>query len=243
MKVLYGGEEYVFESQTDTETVAKLLDFYYDGDPMETIKKVLSDIEGSYALGILFKDFPDTIYAVRKDSPLIVGVGDDEAFIASDVPAFLKFTNKYYLLDHNEIVVLKDGDAKIFDSHGLPIEKELMIADWDMEAAEKGGYEHFMLKEINEQPTALTNTISPRIKDGMPNLEECGMTVEKLAGYNNIFVVACGTAMHAGLVGKYVIEQIGRIPVTVDVASEFRYRNPIIDEKTLSIFISQERPR
>ena len=239
IKAFLEKEGYVFKSQTDTETVAKLLDFYYDGDPMETIKKVLSDIEGSYALGILFKDFPDTIYAVRKDSPLIVGVGDDEAFIASDVPAFLKFTNKYYLLDHNEIVVLKDGDAKIFDSHGLPIEKELMIADWDMEAAEKGGYEHFMLKEINEQPTALTNTISPRIKDGMPNLEECGMTVEKLAGYNNIFVVACGTAMHAGLVGKYVIEQIGRIPVTVDVASEFRYRNPIITDKDLVIVVSQ----
>ena len=230
---------YVFESQTDTETVAKLLDYYYNGNPMETIENVLDDIEGSYALGILFKDFPDTVYAVRKDSPLIVGVGEDEAFIASDVPAFLKFTNKYYLLEQDEIVILKDGGASIYDKHGTPIEKELMIADWDMEAAEKGGYEHFMLKEINEQPTAITNTISPRIKDGMPSLEECGMTEEKLASYNNIFVVACGTAMHAGLVGKYVIEQIGRIPVTVDVASEFRYRNPIITDKDLVIVVSQ----
>ncbi|MGN0601415.1 MAG: glutamine--fructose-6-phosphate transaminase (isomerizing), partial [Oscillospiraceae bacterium] len=230
---------YVFESQTDTETVAKLLDYYYNGNPMETIQNVLREIEGSYALGILFRDFPDTVYAVRKDSPLIVGVGEDEAFIASDIPAFLKFTNKYYLLEQNEIVVLKDGKASIFDKHGLPVEKELMVADWDMEAAEKGGYEHFMLKEINEQPAAITATVSPRIKDGMPNLEECGLTEEKLASYQNIFVVACGTAMHAGLVGKYVIEQIGRIPVSVDVASEFRYRNPIITHKDLVIVVSQ----
>lgn len=230
---------YVFESQTDTETVAKLLDYYYNGDPIDTIKNVISDIEGSYALGILFKDFPNKIYAVRKDSPLIVGVGDDEAFIASDIPAFLKFTNKYYLLETNEIVVLEDGKAEIFDKHGFAVEKELLIADWDMEAAEKGGYEHFMLKEINEQPSAVSATISPRISDGMPNLEECGLTLEKLNSYSNIFVVACGTAMHAGLVGKYVIEQIGRIPVTVDVASEFRYRNPIISDKDLVIVVSQ----
>ena len=230
---------YIFESQTDTETVAKLLDYYYNGDPINTIKNVISDIEGSYALGILFKDFPNKIYAVRKDSPLIVGVGDDEAFIASDIPAFLKFTNKYYLLETNEIVVLGDGKAEIFDKHGFAVEKELLIADWDMEAAEKGGYEHFMLKEINEQPSAVSATISPRISDGMPNLEECGLTLEKLNSYSNIFVVACGTAMHAGLVGKYVIEQIGRIPVTVDVASEFRYRNPIISDKDLVIVVSQ----
>lgn len=230
---------YVFESQTDTETVAKLLDYYYDGDPINTIKNVLSDIEGSYALGILFRDFPNKIYAVRKDSPLIVGIGDDEAFIASDIPAFLKYTNKYYLLETNEIVVLDDGKAEIYDKHGVPVQKELMVADWDMEAAEKGGYEHFMLKEINEQPSAISATISPRIVDGMPTLEECGMTHEKLASYSNIFVVACGTAMHAGLVGKYVIEEIGRIPVTVDVASEFRYRNPIITDKDLVIVVSQ----
>ncbi len=239
LKAFLETKGYAFESQTDTETVAKLLDYYYNGDPIDTIKNVISDIEGSYALGILFKDFPDKIYAVRKDSPLIVGVGDDEAFIASDIPAFLKFTNKYYLLETNEIVVLEDGKAEIFDKHGLAVEKELLIADWDMEAAEKGGYEHFMLKEINEQPAAVSATISPRISDGMPNLEECGLTLEKLNSYSNIFVVACGTAMHAGLVGKYVIEQIGRIPVTVDVASEFRYRNPIISDKDLVIVVSQ----
>lgn len=239
IKAFLQSKGYVFESQTDTETVAKLLDYYYDGNPVETIAKVVNEIEGSYALGILFKDFPDTIYAVRKDSPMIVGVGDNESFIASDVPAILKYTNKYYLLDENEIVILKENEIKITDVHGIEIKKELMTADWDMEAAEKGGYEHFMLKEIHEQPTAIKTTITPRIVDGMPNLEECGMTVEKLNGYNNIFVVACGTAMHAGLVGKYVIEKLARVSVTVDVASEFRYRNPIITDKDLVILVSQ----
>ncbi len=230
---------YVFESQTDTESVAKLLDYYYKDDPMEAIEKVISEIEGSYALGIMFRDFPDCIFAVRKDSPLIVGVGEDEAFIASDVPAILKYTKDYYLLEHNEIVRLKDGKAEIFDKHGMPLEKEIMTADWDMESAEKGGYPHFMLKEISEQPTAIKTTITPRINDGMPDLSECGMTEEKLSSYENIFVVACGTAMHAGLVGKYVIEQLARIPVNVDVASEFRYRNPILSDKDLVILVSQ----
>ena len=230
---------YVFESQTDTETVAKLLDYYYEGDPMATIQKVLAEIEGSYALGIIFKDFPRRIYAVRKDSPLIVAVGEDEAFIASDVPAILKYTKNYYLLDENEIAVLDDGKVKFFDVHGMPVEKEMLVADFDMEAAEKGGYAHFMLKEIHEQPTAIKTTITPRIVDGMPNLEECGLTYDRLKGYNNIFVVACGTAMHAGLVGKYVLEKIGRIPVTVDMASEFRYRDPIIAKGDLVILVSQ----
>ena len=230
---------YIFESQTDTETVAKLLDYYYDGDPMATIQKVLAEIEGSYALGIIFKDFPRRIYAVRKDSPLIVAVGEDEAFIASDVPAILKYTKNYYLLDENEIAVLDDGKVEFFDVHGMPVEKEMLVADFDMEAAEKGGYAHFMLKEIHEQPTAIKTTITPRIVDGMPNLEECGLTYDRLKGYNNIFVVACGTAMHAGLVGKYVLEKIGRVPVTVDMASEFRYRDPIIAKGDLVILVSQ----
>ncbi len=230
---------YTFESETDTETVAKLLDYYYEGDPMAAIQKVLGEIEGSYALGMMFKDFPNRVYAVRKDSPLIVGVGEDEAFIASDVPAIIKYTRNYYLIDQDEIVVLDDGKAGIYDIHGMPVEKELMTADWDMEAAEKGGYPHFMLKEINDQPTAIKTTITPRINEGMPDLSECGMTLEKLSGYRNIFVVACGTAMHAGLVGKYVIEQLARVPVTVDVASEFRYRNPILSDKDLVIVVSQ----
>ncbi|NLZ46522.1 MAG: glutamine--fructose-6-phosphate transaminase (isomerizing), partial [Clostridiales bacterium] len=230
---------YIFESQTDTETVAKLLDYYYNGNPLETISKVLSEIEGSYALGILFKDFPEVIYAVRKDSPMVVGVGDNESFIASDVPAILKYTNKYYLLDENEIVTLSVNGIKITDVHGAEVEKKLNVADWDLEAAEKGGYEHFMLKEITEQPTAIKTTITPRIVDGMPTLDECGLTLEKLKGYENIFVVACGTAMHAGIVGKYIIEKLARIPVTVDVASEFRYRNPILTERDLVILVSQ----
>lgn len=239
IKAFLEKQGYVFESQTDTETVAKLLDYYYDGNPLETIKRVIGEIEGSYALGIMFREFPNTIYAIRKDSPLIVGVGENEAFIASDVPAILKYTKNYYLLEHNEIVMLKDGKAQIFDKHGIPLDKELMTADWDMESAEKGGYAHFMLKEINEQPTAIRTTVTPRITDGMPDLSECGMTIEKLSNYQNIFVVACGTAMHAGLVGKYVIEQLARVPVTVDVASEFRYRNPILTDRDLVIVVSQ----
>lgn len=233
------GEGYGFESQTDTETVAKLLDYYYDGDPIATISKVVNEIEGSYAMGIIFRDFPDRIFAIRKDSPLIVGVGKDENFIASDVPAILKYTRDYYLLEQDEIAILKKDDIKICDIHGNKIEKELMTATWDIDAAEKGGYEHFMLKEIHEQPTAIKTTIAPRICDGMPNLEECGITYEMLAKFRRIYIVACGTAMHAGTVGKYVIESLARVPVIVDIASEFRYRNPIIDSDDLVILISQ----
>jgi glucosamine--fructose-6-phosphate aminotransferase (isomerizing) len=230
---------YEFESQTDTETVAKLLDYYYHGEPLDAITQVLGEVRGSFALGIIFKDFPDTIYAVRKESPLIVGVGNNESFIASDVPAILKYTKNYYLLESDEIAVLKEDSVKFFDLHKCEITKELKVADWDMEAAEKCGYEHFMLKEIHEQPTALKNTLNPRIKYGLPNLEEAGLTEETLNSFNNIFIVACGTAMHAGIVGKYVIEGLVRIPVTVDIASEFRYRNPIITDKDLVIIISQ----
>lgn len=230
---------YEFISQTDTETVAKLLDFYYNGDPQETIARAVSEIEGSYALGILFKDFPDQIFAVRKDSPLIVGVGEGESFIASDVPAIIKYTKDYYLLDEDEIAVLKADEVKFFDIHGRSIQKELLTANWDLEAAEKGGYEHFMLKEIHEQPNAIKTTISPRIVDGMPDFSESGISQELLGSFEHIFVVACGTAMYAGTVGKYVIEKLTRIPVTVDVASEFRYRNPILTDKDLVILVSQ----
>ncbi len=230
---------YVFESETDTETVAKLLDYYYNGNPFETIIKVLKEIEGSYGLGIMFADFPEKIFAVRKDSPLIVGVGEEENFIASDVPAILKYTRNYYLIEQNEIVTLSKDEVVIQDIHGDVIEKELKFADWDEESAEKGGYEHYMLKEIHEQPTALKTTIMPRILEGMPFLEECGITMDMLKLYNKIFIVACGTAMHAGMVGKYLIERIARVDVTVDIASEFRYRNPIISSKDLVILISQ----
>ncbi|MCD7727562.1 MAG: glutamine--fructose-6-phosphate transaminase (isomerizing) [Ruminococcus sp.] len=231
---------YEFESQTDTETVAKLLDYYYKGDnPVECIKNVINDIEGSYALGILFKDYPDTIYAVRKDSPLIVGKGKAESFIASDVPAILKYTRDYYLLDEDEIAILNQSEIKFLNKYGDEIQKELITADFDEESAVKGGYEHFMLKEIHEQPSAVKTTITPRITNGMPDFSECGLTGEMLKSYKRIFVVACGTAMHAGMVGKYVIERLARVPVTVDVASEFRYRNPILDKNDLVILVSQ----
>lgn len=232
-------EGYTFESETDTETVAKLLDYYYKGDPIDAIIKTIGEIEGSYSLGILFRDFKNTIYAVRKDSPLIVGKGQNESYIASDVTAILDHTRDYYLLEPEEIAVLSEDGISFVDIHKNPIEKELMTADWDIDAAEKGGYKHFMLKEIHEQPEAVKKTIAPRIYEGMPTLEECGMTEEQLRKYKNIFVVACGTAMHAGLVGKYVIEKIGRIPVTVDVASEFRYRDPIVSPDDLVILVSQ----
>ncbi len=230
---------YGFESETDTETVAKLLDYYYDGNPIETISKMIDKVEGSYALGILFRDFPDTIFAVRKESPLIIGIGENENFIASDVPAILKYTRDYYLLEHNEIATIKADEVVVTDTEGKIIEKDLQTADWDIDAAEKGGYEHFMLKEINEQPNAIKTTISPRIQDGMPYLEESGMTREMLNSYKRIYIVACGTAMHAGLVGKYIIEKLARVEVTVEIASEFRYRNPMIGKGDLVILISQ----
>lgn len=228
-----------FLSDTDTEVVAQLLDYKYNGNPLETIDAVMAELKGSFALGIMFKDFPDRIFAVRRESPLIVGVAEGECFIASDVPAILQYTRDYYLLDHDEIATLSGEGVAFVDEHLDPIEKELKTADWDMEAAEKGGYPHFMIKEINEQPTAIRTTIMPRIKDGLPCLEECGITLEKLKDFTNITIVACGTAMHAGMVGKYVIEDLARVPVNVDIASEFRYRNPIVGKGDLVIIISQ----
>ncbi|MGN0316891.1 MAG: glutamine--fructose-6-phosphate transaminase (isomerizing) [Lachnospira sp.] len=228
-----------FLSETDTEVVAQLLDYYYEGNPIETIDRVMGEVTGSFALGIMFKDFPDRIFAVRRESPLIVGIAEGECFIASDVPAILQYTKDYYLLEHDEIATLTKGEVTFVDKYLNPIEKELKTADWDQEAAEKGGYPHFMIKEINEQPTAINTTIVPRIKDGLPNLEECGITQEMLRKFNSITVVACGTAMHAGMVGKYVIEDLARVPVNVDIASEFRYRNPIIGQEDLVVIISQ----
>ncbi|MDD5796199.1 MAG: glutamine--fructose-6-phosphate transaminase (isomerizing) [Oscillospiraceae bacterium] len=228
-----------FISETDTEVVAQLLDYKYNGNPLETIDNVLAELKGSFALGIMFKDFPNRIYAVRRESPLIVGVAENECFIASDVPAILKYTRNYYLLDHDEIATLTKEGVTFVDEHLDPVEKELKTADWDMEAAEKGGYPHFMIKEIHEQPTAIRTTIMPRIKDGLPCLEECGITTDTIKDFKNITIVACGTAMHAGMVGKYVIEDLARVPVNVDIASEFRYRNPIINKGDLVIVISQ----
>ena len=228
-----------FLSDTDTEVVAQLLDYKYNGNPLETIDAVMAELKGSFALGIMFKDFPDKVFAVRRESPLIVGVADGECFIASDVPAILQYTRDYYLLDHDEIATLSPDGVSFVDEHLDPLEKELKTADWDMEAAEKGGYPHFMIKEINEQPNAIRTTIMPRIKNGLPFLEECGITTDTLKDFKSITIVACGTAMHAGMVGKYVIEDLARVPVNVDIASEFRYRNPIVGSGDLVIIISQ----
>lgn len=238
-KFLIDNDRTEFLSDTDTEIVAQLLDYYYDGNPVRCIRKVLHEIRGSFALGIVFADRPETVYAVRCESPLIVGQGMGEAFIASDVPAIIKYTKDYYLLEYGEIAVLKNGSASFCNLHGRMIEKELKTADFDEDSAEKGGFEHFMIKEIHEQPTAVKTTITPRIEDGMPNLSECGITPETLKSFKNIFIVACGTAMHAGMVGKYVIEKLARVSVTVDIASEFRYRDPLLNEDDLVIIISQ----
>lgn len=230
---------YSFESQTDTEAVAKLLDYNYNGDPLGTIIDTVSELEGAYSLGIIFREFKNRIYAVRKESPLLVGIGEGEMFIASDMTAILEHTKKYYLLEAGEIAEIDKDGVVFYDMHRNVIEKEVQIAEWDVTAAQKGGFEHFMLKEIHEQPVALKNTLSPRIKDGMPSLEECGLTDEMLRNYRHIYIVGCGSAMHAGVVGKYVIEEIARTPVIVDIASEFQYRNPLISKDDLMVIISQ----
>ena len=236
---LIENERTEFLSDTDTEVVAQLLDFYYDGNPIRCIRKVLHELRGSFALGIVFADRPETVYAVRCESPLIVGQGVGEVFLASDVPAIIKYTKDYYLLEYGEIAVLKNGSVHFCSLHGRMLDKELHTADFDEDSAEKGGYPHFMIKEIHEQPTAVKTTTTPRIENGMPNLSECGITPETLRSFKNIFIVACGTAMHAGMVGKYVIEKLARVSVTVDIASEFRYRDPLLDENDLVIIISQ----
>ncbi|MGC9150937.1 MAG: glutamine--fructose-6-phosphate transaminase (isomerizing) [Microbacter sp.] len=240
LKEKMGSKGYEFLSETDTEVIAVLLDFYYNGNPVETITRVIDNLRGSYALGVMFVDFPDTLFAVRKDSPLIIGVGENENFIASDIPAILKHTRRYYLLEENEIAVLQSDQVTIVDHDNEPIEKELCTATWDIEAAEKGGYPHFMLKEIYEQPAALMNTLSPRIVNGLPDFGIKALSNDLLKSFQHIYIVACGTAMHAGMVGKTVIEQLSRVPVEVDVASEFRYRNPILSkDNDLVIIISQ----
>ncbi len=228
-----------FKSQTDTEVAAQLLDYYYNGDPVDAIVQTMHRVRGSFALGIIFKDFPDTVFAIRKESPLIVGIGDNESYIASDVTAILNYTRDYYLLEPDEIAVLSPYSTKIYDLHYTQINKPLLHADWDENAAEKQGYAHFMLKEIHEQPEAVKTTIMPRITDGMPDLTECGITLDMLRSFRRIHIVACGTAMHAGLVGKYVIEELARVPVNVDVASEFRYRKPLVTKDDLVVIVSQ----
>ena len=230
---------YRFISETDTEVLAQLLDYYYKGNPLEAITKVMHRVEGSYALGIIFSDYPDTVYSVRKDSPLIVGKGTDGNLIASDVPAVLKYTREVFFIQNEEIACLKKDAIEFYKVDGEPIQKESKMIEWDVNAAEKGGYEHFMLKEMYEQPKTVRDTLSPRIKDGKIEIEELGMTDEEIRAINRIHIVACGSAYHTGVTAKYVFEGMARIPVEVDLASEFRYRNPILDANDLVIIISQ----
>lgn len=231
---------YKFLSDTDTEVISCLLDYHYNGNLVETVQTVVSRLEGSYALGIIDKNNPHIVIGVRKDSPLVVGVGEGENFIASDIPAILNHTRKVYLLDNEEMAVLTIDGVEIMKTDGTKLNKEVYKVDWDVESAEKGGYEHFMLKEIHEQPKAVKDTLLPRIdKDGIVNIEEFTLDKEYIDSINKIYIVACGTAYHAGLVGKTLIEKYAKIPVMTDVASEFRYGNPFIDENTLMIVVSQ----
>lgn len=239
LKEMLAKEGIAFESQTDTEIAAKTIDFCYDSDPVKAIKKAIGLLKGAYAFAIMFNDRPDCIYATRKDSPLIVGLSEKENFIASDITAILKYTKKYYLLEEGEIAEITKGGVCVTDIDGNKIEKEVHIADWDVDSAEKGGYDHFMFKEINEQPVAIKNTINPRIKDNVPDFTAEGITDELLNKYNKIHIVACGTAMHAGLVGKNLIEKFARVSVDVEIASEFRYKDPIFSKDDLVIIISQ----
>lgn len=230
---------YRFVSETDTEVIAHLLDYYYSGNPLEAVTKIMHRMEGSYALGIIFKDHPNELYAVRKDSPLIVGHTDGGSIIASDVPAVLKYTRDVYFIENEEIVRLTEQNMEFFTVDEEPLKKEPVHIDWDANAAEKGGYEHFMLKEMYEQPKAIADTFSPRIKDGRIEIEELGMDDEAIRAVKKIVIVACGSAYHTGMTSKYIFEGMARIPVEVDLASEFRYRDPILTDGTLVIVISQ----
>lgn len=232
---------YRFVSDTDTEVVAHLIRDLYDGDILQAVSEATKRLEGSYALAVMCKDEPEKLIAVRKDSPLIIGVGEKENFIASDIPAVLKYTRNIYLLDDDEISVITKDSIDIFDESGKKVGKQVLKVNWDAAGAEKSGYEHFMLKEIHEQPKALRDTIRGRldVEKREIKLDDITITKEDLDSINKIYIVACGTAFYAGNVGKNIIEKYARIPVEVDIASEFRYRNPIIDDKTLLIAISQ----
>ena len=230
---------YEFVSETDTEVLAHLLDYYYQGNPLQAITKVMHRVEGSYALGIMFQDHPDELYAVRKDSPLIVGETENGCVIASDVPAVLKYTRDVYFIENEEIVRMEKDSMQFFNVDEEEIEKTPEHIEWDANAAEKGGYEHFMLKEMYEQPKAILDTFSPRIKGNDIVIEELGMSDEEIKAIRKIMIVACGSAYHAGVTAKYVMEGMARIPVETDLASEFRYRDPIMGDGTLVVIISQ----
>lgn len=227
----------VFLSETDTEVAAQLIDKCYAGDPIAAIYDAVAQIRGSYAFGILFDDHPDVLYAIRKDSPLIVGIGEGENYIASDIPAILSRTNQYYLLEENELAIIRKDAIEILDRNQAPIQKDVFTANWDVSAAEKGGYDHFMLKEIYEQPKVLGDTILPRLKNGAKHIfaEE----MPDISRIKRLHVVACGSALHAGMVGRHMIERIAKVPVITEVASEFRYASLLFEEGDAVVLISQ----
>ncbi|MBA4496034.1 glutamine--fructose-6-phosphate transaminase (isomerizing) [Paenactinomyces guangxiensis] len=231
---------YQFTSETDTEVVAKLLSELWNGDLVSTVQKTVARLEGAYALGIVSEYEPDKLVAVRYASPLVVGIGKGENFIASDIPAILKHTRDVYILEDGEMAILKADEVTLMKVDGSLVDRESLRVNWDIATAEKGGYDHFMLKEIHEQPKAIRDTLAGRIKDGLVDLsQEVSLSGDEIRGIEKIHFVACGTAYHAGLVGKYVLEDLARIPVECDVASEYRYRNPIITERTLVVVVSQ----
>ena len=233
---------YQFYSETDTEVAVKLIDYYYkkyEGTPVDALNHAMIRIRGSYALAVMFKDYPEEIYVARKDSPMILGLGDGESYLASDVPAILKYTKKVYYIGNLEIGRLQKGNITFYNLDGDVIEKELVEIKWDAKAAEKAGYEHFMMKEIQEQPKAVLDTLNSVIKDGQIDLSELGLDEEEIRKISQIYVVACGSAYHVGVVAQYVIEDMCQIPVRVELASEFRYRKMPLNKKALAVFISQ----
>lgn len=231
---------YNFITETDTEVVCHLLDEYYQGDLVDAVKKATGKLEGAYALAVMCKDNPEELVAVRMTSPLIVGIGENENFIASDIPAILKHTKDVFIMDDGEMAIVKKDNIDLMKIDGTPITKDVYKVTWDVEAAEKGGYDHFMIKEIYEQPKAIKETLSPRLTNDMKiKLDDINMTKEEIEKFNKVYIVACGTAYHAGLLGKVLIEKYVKVPVIADIASEFRYNNPFIDENTLMIVVSQ----
>lgn len=233
---------YTFYSETDTEVAIKMVDYYYKKygmGPIDALAKTMVRVRGSYALAVMFKDFPGEIYVARKDSPMIIGVGDHESYVASDVPAVLKYTRSVYYIGNLEMARLTPGHAAFFNLDGDEVEKELVEITWDAEAAEKGGYEHFMMKEIHEQPKAVGDTIHSVVKDGQIDFSAVGLTEEEMKEISQIYIVACGSAYHVGMAAQYVIEDLAKIPVRVELGSEFRYRKPLLDKKGLVIVISQ----
>jgi len=231
---------HIMRSETDTETVAHLIEAYYEGDLVAAVRKTLPRLHGSYALAVVHLDRPGEIIAVRRESPLIVGLGPDENIVASDIPAVLEYTREVLSLQDDQIALVTSGSVTVFDPSGATVVPEVMTVDWDLDAAEKGGYEDFMLKEIHEQPKALRETLRGRMSDeGEIQLSELDMTPEQVASIERVFIIACGTSYHAGLVAKNLIERWARIPVEVDVSSEFRYRDPIVDDETLVVAVTQ----